>query len=479
MKAVADGTKQGPPGPPPVVSLSVGPSARSRLHRARAELQALFALNRGESLQANRVALMALFVAGFALALVRLAPAETFRSFWAEDGAVFLRGAEIYPWLDTVFRPYGGYMHMFPRIIAGIASLFPLQDAAGVMNTLQALVHAGCAIFAFYCLRGYVRLPILRVIAVLVVCTASVGAETADFTGGLQFMVLPVSVVAVLWTPRSRITCLAGCAFLYAACASTPFGVIPALLFLLRLWVERTRISAGLFAAAAAGTVTQGIAMLGGTRPDQSGLVSVQPKPGVANMLERYVAHLSGQVTLGDRLANAISFDDLRLVGVCVVAVVMAGAVLSTAARRDSRRYLPIVMLAVSFVLFAAPVYLNAPPLTEALFSSRYDLPAGIGFTITLTVLLDVMVADVRGRVGWFGRAEWTLLLLCGLVTAAVFLATVDNIKTFYAVSRTDNWPANLAGARSECVGKPADHPVTISESPPNSSIVLPCRVIG
>lgn len=462
------------------MSLAALPSSRSHRAHLRAGLTSLLEPGRRTSLHENVVSATALFVAGLALALFRLNPGEALHSLWAEDGGVFLRGAELNSWFTTAFRPYGGYMHMFPRVIAGIASLFPLADGSAVMNILQALVHAGCAVFTYFCLRGYIQNRALRIAAPIAVCAATVGAETADFTGGLQFMVLPVAAIAVLWSPRSRLTRGFACVFLYAACASTPFGAIPTLLFALRLYAERTRGSAALFAAAAAGSLTQGVVMA--TTSRQSGLgLSSNLKPGVADMVERYTTHIAGQVPVGDRIANTMSFAHLRTIGYCVTFVVVASMIFAAISRRDARGYLPILVLGVSAVLFAVPVYLNAPPLTSAIFSSRYDLPGGIAFVVALSLVVDVLVGDLESRAlkPWRRSGEGLAAVLCGLVMAAFVLATVDNIQNAYASDRTQNWSASVATARRSCEGQPGSHIVRIQEDPAWWSVRLPCRAIG
>jgi len=61
--------------------------------------------------------------------------------FWAEDGKIFYQQAHEIGFWHSLFLPYAGYLHLFPRLIAGFAQLVPLAYAPLFFNTAALLVQ--------------------------------------------------------------------------------------------------------------------------------------------------------------------------------------------------------------------------------------------------------------------------------------------------------------------------------------------------
>ncbi|MBD9515403.1 hypothetical protein [Pseudomonas sp. PDM22] len=66
-------------------------------------------------------------------------------SLWGEDGNVFLNQA-LEGGVKAVWSPYNGYLHLFPRLVALLASQFPLAFIPGLFN-LGWLLAVGIAVF--------------------------------------------------------------------------------------------------------------------------------------------------------------------------------------------------------------------------------------------------------------------------------------------------------------------------------------------
>ncbi len=49
--------------------------------------------------------------------------------FWAEDGTLFFQEAFNHGFLATILQPASGYLHTFPRFVAGLSLLLPLEQA--------------------------------------------------------------------------------------------------------------------------------------------------------------------------------------------------------------------------------------------------------------------------------------------------------------------------------------------------------------
>ena len=62
--------------------------------------------------------------------------------FFNEDGQVFYIGTYFGTPLQTILRPYAGYLHLLPRLVALLSRLAPVADAPLVTNTAALLVTA-------------------------------------------------------------------------------------------------------------------------------------------------------------------------------------------------------------------------------------------------------------------------------------------------------------------------------------------------
>lgn len=69
-----------------------------------------------------------------ALLLLRSPGSLIHPQFWAEDGALFFQDAFNQGFLATALQPASGYLHSFPRLVAGLSLLFPMELAPLVFN---------------------------------------------------------------------------------------------------------------------------------------------------------------------------------------------------------------------------------------------------------------------------------------------------------------------------------------------------------
>jgi len=76
-----------------------------------------------------------------ALLLLRSPGSLLHPQFWAEDGALFFQEAFNRGFLPTLLQPASGYLHSFPRLVAGLSQLFPMEMAPLVFNLAAFLVQ--------------------------------------------------------------------------------------------------------------------------------------------------------------------------------------------------------------------------------------------------------------------------------------------------------------------------------------------------
>ncbi len=88
--------------------------------------------------------------------------------FWAEDGTVFFKDYICYGGFKSITIPHAGYLHLVPRLIACIASLFPLSMMPTIYNysAFAAMLLVGGAIFSSRCSIPFKPLLALSMILV-------------------------------------------------------------------------------------------------------------------------------------------------------------------------------------------------------------------------------------------------------------------------------------------------------------------------
>jgi hypothetical protein len=85
---------------------------------------------------------MLVFVAAFCSIVSRRPDAIFNAQFFAEDGKIWYAQAYDLGWLHSLVLPYAGYFVTVPRIVAGVALLFPLRFAPLIMNVLGIAIQA-------------------------------------------------------------------------------------------------------------------------------------------------------------------------------------------------------------------------------------------------------------------------------------------------------------------------------------------------
>lgn len=144
-------------------------------------------------------------IVAFAVAWLRL-PTIARDTLWAEDGRNFLQDAMNSGPFDPLFRPYGGYLQLLPRIIAGSTVQFvPVLFYAQAMTAGACLAAAAIASIVFVCSADVVRwMPARVFIALLTVLAPLVPREVSGNTANLHSLVLWGMFWMLLYRPRTR-----------------------------------------------------------------------------------------------------------------------------------------------------------------------------------------------------------------------------------------------------------------------------------
>ncbi|MFN8075773.1 MAG: hypothetical protein U0Q15_10175 [Kineosporiaceae bacterium] len=406
---------------------AASPSTRSSLAGERARMAGS---RRGVLLEAAMMTAAAAFVV--VMILRRSAGRPVTRTLWAEDASQFLNGAYADQSPQGWFRPYGGYLHVLPRMIATVAVEFPPQRLPWLMAVVSAVLGAGFLVLFARGLRRWLPEAWMRAALVVAIgATPMIASEAGANVANLHWFVgLGLLGLVLMVPPRWPHAIAAGALAAVAALTdglSHPYAALAVALLAVRVWrLRRGRVADPVAArsdllrtlpvtiATVAGVLAQSYVSLTTTRPRPPGL----PPIGLREVVGRY-----HHTVLADSLTlnNA---TDLQLLGQALV-VVAAAVVAVRLARRGGttwgslavRAGVVVVMLAASFGIFALSVVVN-----RSMSPRYYFVPAALIVTVAFVAVAGralvqrVMVAGLTvamlvsavayGEVTWRDRVQ-------------------------------------------------------------------------
>lgn len=396
-----------------------------------------------------------------ALALYRQTGVATTDTLWAEDGAFFLHDALDDSFVEAVLRPLGGYAHVAPRLLAEVASWFPLRFSAVVLSGGAALLVAAAGAFVYVASGPYFASRVTRaVIASAPVLLPVASYEVLGAAANLHFPLLFGAFWALVWLPRGWGGRLAAAALLFVTATSDPQAALLAPVAALRLvavapvrarWRDHVPT-----AAYAVGMAVQLAVVLAtergfGERAPVDQLVRLYPLRVVSAIAGGRVVDPAWRA-LDDALTVAAA---AAILGVILVAV-----------RGGRARALAVAAAVLSVAYWVGPLAFRwserMRPTAEAigLHGSRY------GLVPSLLVLVVAAVAVERATRRWVGAAVLVTLLAC---VALGFRS--DNGR-----SDGPRWRAGVADASLTCRRDPRLPSVEIPIAPPPGwSAVVPC----
>lgn len=278
-------------------------------------------------------------------------------TLWAEDGRVFLAQAWSDGAVKTVFRSYDGYLHLIPRLLAGlVAEVVPVTHTALAITVVACLIAGATAGAVFVCTGSLTdRMSVRIALAALTVLIPSLPVEVFGNLANVHWFLLWLTPWLLLYRPNTD-KGLVGAGILGLLIGLTE---IQALYFLpILLWhgrdprVRPARI--GLLVGLAAQSVTMF------TSPRRGAVGSV-PEP--LNVMQGYLADVVLPLWLGtpeDVTAALRSFGWI----LAIVALIPSGLALLIALRRatGALRVAAIVLPIASLVTWSIPVVLNRMP---------------------------------------------------------------------------------------------------------------------
>jgi len=402
-------------------------------------------------------------IAGCVLLLV-ITPSgrPKWNSIYAEDGATFLHQAVTGSWPGVILHPYGGYMHLVPRLIAGLATILPIGWAPIVFTGSSMLIRALLAAFVYRASADHLGAPAFRLLAAAAFIAVPAG-ETRDNVANLHWYLIAAAFWAVLWQAPSWGGAVLGTVVAVAAIDSDPLTLALAPLVLLRLATMRRRRDQLLLAGYVAAAVVQLLVVTHSGNADRPGFPWYRVG-GIA--AERVVLPF-----VAGRTQTNLTGVGLLLVALAIVAVI-AWPGLRAGGRA---RLVVIAALAVDTVLLIVMWQHGERSIADP---SR-TLRGNSRYTVTPTILL---VSALAASLSTFKPRAAPLLRAGNAAIAGGVSALVLCIMLFGQTTSRHGagptWHAQMRVARAECVltGEPN---AGLAIDPSGWRSVLPCRLLG
>lgn len=353
-------------------------------------------------------------------------------TLWAEDGTIFLQTSLDSGFLGSLAKPYAGYLHAFPRLVAEAVLWLPPRWWSEGMSGAGALAGAALALFVFTASKAQLRVTRVRgALALGMLLLPAAGIETTIAACNTHWYLIFASFWALLWRPPGAGGILCATVVVLLGVLSDPFVVLFAPIVLLRLlalprWREQVVSIAFVLGAAA-----QLIAIA--TNPEPRPFELLDGPRGLAFW---YDYHVIQAAVFGIRLRDVL-VEHFGQVLLGLVAVALLG-VAFLPARRLAREQLPF--LALCSVYF---VVLYAVPVVLAGFSTpRYS----INPLLLLLTMVGYVVANAGPRLVRGARVTLEGGIALVLITQWTLDYAPENPR-----SPGPSWTAELARAQEAC----------------------------
>jgi hypothetical protein len=393
---------------------------------------------------------------GVLLLLERVPGLPSWDGIYAEDYWMFLPQTLQHPW--HLFVTFGGYEQLLPRVIAQIATYFPLAQASRVFAVCGALVAALCGLFVFHASEGHVRSPLLRAVLGAAVPLMPIALmEIVDSGVGAPWFVLPATFWALLWRPRTRAGMAAAALVAFTAAASEVITVLFLPLVAARVFALRRPREHAVTAGWLAGCLVQLPMVL-------SGLLSGKSRLNQTGTLGHSLAFFAHDVLLPAfgwhlawRLQSFAGRNGATVIAAALVTLIV-GAIFLTQ-RRNRPFVLTAVLTGFLFTVFSTTLTPNVATypvvLPDLESGSRYTVLPIFLFEAVVVVGVDYLMG--RGDRQPDGHRWWRgPVLRAGIAAAALVVVLAASwVADFrYATFRSEknwNWAPIAAAWLHDC----------------------------
>jgi hypothetical protein len=388
------------------------------------------------------------------LHLLRQRGEGAWESLWAEDGSVFVTDAHR-DFTGTLFALNGGYSHLVPRLIAGVAALVPVEDAAAAVAVGGSVVVALLAAFVFAASAEVLRSRAARLgLAATVLLVPIAGDELYANALNLHFYMLFACFWALVWQTETGTALAVRCAVVLATTLSDPLAVLLLPLALVAPAMRRRRRSLVVGGMFVAGLAAQLLLVSAGEAPERNWGFRLTDLPQI------FALRVAGGLLVGDHFLGDLWLDYGHAFSYTAVIVVVG--VLGVLLLRADRPTAAFALMAVSYAgLFFCVQLVGrgtggiAPSAGSFhLHHARYAL---LPFLFLVTALLALV--DRAPRQIWLRGA------------VAVWLVAL--IAVNYRIGPNDRstgprWQSEVGGAHAHCDRPDQVTRILVAPAPPD-----------
>jgi hypothetical protein len=414
------------------------------------------------------VALIVALVTG--LQVARQAAVSAWDTVWAEDGSVFLADALARSFFSTLLEPHGGYLHVVPRLIGGMAARTPLELAAPTFNVVSALVVSLLAAFVYFASAEKLQARSSRLaLATLVALLPAAGSELLGNAANLHFYFIFACFWAFMWRSDRSAALGARGAVVVATTLSDPLAVLLAPLAVADALGRRSRRALAVPVAFVLGLAVQLAAALAASESPQR-LSRFDPD----DVVSLYALRVAGSLTVGDRFIDDLWFAFGRGFSYGVLALVAAGLLAGMV--RSPRRTRLFAGICVAYSVLYFVVFLvgrGSGGMRPGTNEATWHL-AGARFTYAPILFLAaafLAIIDARGRSA--ARPRWLLAPIVALGAVAVLVAANFSFRSERSLGPT--WSSELHAAREECAGGASQAHLLVAPAPFGFGLTVSC----
>jgi hypothetical protein len=321
--------------------------------------------------------------------------------FWAEDTSIFFSQARD-EGLSAVFRSYGGYLNIIPRLIAAAGSGLPALYAPALYLFASVVFTLASALAVFSPRLNLACRPLLALALVLVPHNGEVFLTITNIQWVLAPNLLLLLIARDPSNPRQWVFDLVALALLGL---TGPFLMLWFPLFLMRAWIKRSRASLILAAVAVLVVSVQFHAY-----------IKDRPAPENGTFLIEQLFRLSGTRFWGPIVMPDSWAQQLGVLSGTLLSIVAFTGVIWLLISRFRHRAEPLFFLVAAGLVLASTFYKfhgNLALLNDPHNGDRY-------FYIPHVTLLWILIIESSGS-GARRLVCLGVLALCALSSASTF----------------------------------------------------------
>ncbi|MHC5795250.1 hypothetical protein ACVXZ4_03750 [Lacisediminihabitans sp. FW035] len=408
-----------------------------------------------------------LTVVGALIAFLRV-PLGARNVLWAEDASVFVTSALQHRPDASLFEPYAGYMHAFPRLVTAlVVGTTPIGEVPVVLTAAACVLTGVIATTVVLAFRPRLPSVLIRLTIWLGIVTLPIAGIEANGSIANSHWYLLVGLFAILITRRQNtgFLVLGGLVVAFAV-LSDPLSAIFLPLVLARFVLIRKPSDGWIPTIYVVAMVIQLSVVLATT------VVPAAGRPSIVEVVRTtgfrvFLAVLTGET------GSVSLFLQFGLKAIAVATLVVLAIITAAVLRGKQFGGLALVSTGVAVVFFLAAAIIRWNPQYDPAVSTTWG---GSRYSVVPISLLLISLGSAASA--WFTgawRQRWVRFIAPAAFAMLVIILSVPSFGTTARTSN-DSWEVGLHDARQTCATSKDSHLVQIPAEPTNFVLTASCE---